>query len=372
MNKLNYSNANIKEFARFVKEKNKKIILFGSGTVCKTFIPYLVEKYKLTDRLLYIVDNNKAKQGGYININAKFISIVGPDIFTTFEGNYCVLITNGDFIGVVSQLNEIDKLDNVECFIAAYMQLEKEYEDSNYIFKDTIEPVIPKIIHYCWFSGRPMPENLNKCVDSWKEFCPDYEIIKWDESNFDIKKYKYTDEAHKAGKWGFIPDIVRLEKLYEIGGFYFDTDVKIIKNLEALRYQKSFCGRERQGHVNFGGGSGAVKGSSVIKEILDFRKDVPFLMDNGLYNTEASGYYETYPLMKRGLEIEDINQSLSGINVYASEFFSPYNFISGEDVRSDNTFSVHFFSGSWIDNGDDLRAKTRAAYQDFKEKMTLL
>ena len=353
-------NATIESFVEFVQKENKKIVLFGAGAVCKTFIPYITQKYNLSNRVIFVIDNNPAKQGSFVDVNGNSVPIVKTEVLKKCMDNYCILITNGDFYSVITQLNRIEECSNVCCFIAAYMQLDRVYDKSvNQVFKDYSNMQIPKIIHYCWFSENPIPENLQKCINTWKVACPDYEIIRWDETNFDFNKYKYTKEAYRLKKWGYIPDIVRLEKLYEYGGFYFDTDVVILRNLDELRYQEAFCGRERAGHVNFGGGSGCKKGCGLIKEILDFRKDEPFELGNGRFNAEASGYYETAPLMKLGLQIEDINQKLVGINVYASEFFSPYNYINGDDIRNNNTFSVHYFSGSWLEGGEKLRLETR-------------
>lgn len=367
---MKYIDASVDSFAEYINKSKKKIILFGAGAVCKTFIPYIARKYNWSSNIIYVVDNNPSKQGMTVNINEKKVPIVKSDIFTVCEQDYCVLITNGEFYSVMTQLNQIDQCDDKYCFIAAYMQLDRVYDKAeNYVFRDYDNPRIPKIIHYCWFSGNPMPEALQKCIRTWKEKCPDYEIVRWDESNYDLNKYKYTREAAEMQKWGYIPDIVRLDLLYDVGGFYFDTDVEMIENLEDLRYQDAFCGRERAGHVNFGGGSGSVPHNDIIREILDFRKDEPFALGNGQFNAEASGYYETTPLMNYGLVIEDRNQKLNGINVYASEFFSPYNYINGEDIRNENTFSIHHFNGSWITTGDQLRKETRKQYDLIKSRL---
>lgn len=370
---MRYIKATPESFANFVIENDKKIILFGAGAVCKTFVPYIADKYSFTNRIIYIIDNDLSKQGTMVNINDNYVSITRTDILWKCKEDYCVLITNGDFYSVTTQLNQIIECNNKVCFIAAYMQLDRMYDKSlNNVYKDFDVPQIPKIIHFCWFSGNPMPLRLAKCVETWREKCPGYEIIRWDESNFDVKKYKYTYEAHKMQKWGYIPDLVRLEKLYEIGGFYFDTDVEILRSLDELRFQQAFCSRERAGHVNFGGGSGCVKGNSIVKELLDFRKDEPFELKDGRFNAEASGYYETTPLMKRGLLIEDINQKLSGINIYASEFFSPYNYINGENLQNSNTFSIHYFNGSWLEGGEKQRRETKEKYNEMKSKLEVI
>ena len=92
----------------------------------------------------------------------------------------------------------------------------------------------PKIIHYCWFGGKSLTPLARKCLASWKKYMPDYEIKRWDETNFNPSSIPFTEGAYKAGKWAFVSDYVRFKAIYEHGGLYLDTDVEIIKNLEHL------------------------------------------------------------------------------------------------------------------------------------------
>lgn len=242
---MNYKNCTAEQFAQYVKTNAKKIIVFGAGAVCKTYIPYIMTEYGLLERIICIVDNNPAKQGERVDFGKVKVPIKSIDCLKNCREDYCVIISNGDFYSVMKQLDGIDECRDKVCFIAAMMQLDRQYDRRlNKVYKDFEMPQIPKIIHYCWFSGKPMPQTLRECVETWKEYCPDYEFICWNESNYDLEKYRYTKEAYELEKWGYIPDIVRLDVLYEMGGFYFDTDVKFLKNLDDLRYQEAFCGRE--------------------------------------------------------------------------------------------------------------------------------
>ena len=105
--------------------------------------------------------------------------------------------------------------------------------------------MIPKIIHYCWFGGNDKLESVMKCIESWKKYLPDYEIMEWNESNFNIKKAnQYVREAYDNKKWAFVTDYVRLIALYENGGIYFDTDVEVFKSFDSLLSEKAFFGFE--------------------------------------------------------------------------------------------------------------------------------
>lgn len=94
--------------------------------------------------------------------------------------------------------------------------------------------MIPKVINFCWFGHGKYPDIVEKCIDSWKRNCPDYEIKLWNESNYDVRKNQYVQEAYENKKWAFVSDYARLDILYEFGGFYLDTDVELVKSLDEL------------------------------------------------------------------------------------------------------------------------------------------
>ena len=106
--------------------------------------------------------------------------------------------------------------------------------------------MIPKTIHYCWFGKKPLPPLAKKCIVSWKKFFPDYEIIEWNEDNFDVNQIPYTAEAYKHKKYAFVSDYARFKILYEHGGLYFDTDVEIIKPMNDIISQGNFMGLRKR------------------------------------------------------------------------------------------------------------------------------
>lgn len=357
--------ASFEQFAHYIKHKNKKVVMFGSGAIGKVLIPYISNYYEFDEQILCYIDNNPAKRQMKVELATRKVAVYSIEYLQSVEmGDIVLMVTNGDFGPVLSQLQGIENLQETEVFLAPVMQLmEKSLMGGSGIVRTETEPIIPKIIHYCWFSGNPIPENLNRCIASWKEKCPDYEVVRWDETNYDVGKLLYTKQAYEAGKWGFIPDIARLEILYENGGFYLDTDVELLKSLDELRYQRAFCAREEWGHVNFGGGSGCIKHFGLIGDILAFRREIPFLLPDGRYNLEASGYYETRPLVQRGLTVRNKTETIEKMTVYASEFFHPYNYISGTENITENTISIHYFNGSWLgDNGKKYRLETRQKF----------
>lgn len=116
--------------------------------------------------------------------------------------------------------------------------------------------MIPKVIHYCWFGGNPLPDSAKKCISSWRKYLPDYEIKEWNERNFDVKSIPYTREAYRLKKFAFVSDYARMWILYHYGGIYFDTDVEVIKPFNDIIQRGNFMGFEAQ-HNNLLGSSRA-------------------------------------------------------------------------------------------------------------------
>ncbi|MEE1280775.1 MAG: glycosyltransferase [Acutalibacteraceae bacterium] len=129
--------------------------------------------------------------------------------------------------------------------------------------------MISKTIHYCWFGGNPKPDLIKKCIESWKLHCPEYEIKEWNETNFDINMCKYTKEAYKAKKYAFVSDVARLWIIYNYGGFYFDTDVELKKNIDDLTKYDAWFSADSVQYINTGIGFGATINNHYIKSMLD-------------------------------------------------------------------------------------------------------
>ncbi len=206
--------------------------------------------------------------------------------------------------------------------------------------------MIPKKIHYCWFGDAEPDELTKKCIASWSKYCPDYEIVKWSEDNYNVNRHPYMKEAYEAGKWAFVTDYARLDILYEHGGIYFDTDVELIKNPDDLLKNKAFAGMEDGYLVATGLGIGSEPGTEIIGKLRDIYKDIHFKTEFG-YDTTACVEYTTNYLKKRGLKKEDNIQTIDDLTIYPKEYFCPVNAGSRKANITENTYTIHHFAASW-------------------------
>lgn len=209
--------------------------------------------------------------------------------------------------------------------------------------------MIPKVIHYCWFGGGTFSELAEKCVASWKKYCPDYEIILWNENNFDIMSNPYVREAYQCKKYAFVTDYVRLKALYDYGGIYMDTDVEVKRSLDDLLNYPAFSGFESEKYFPTGT-MGAEPKNRWIKALLDDYKYRHFLLPNGgmdmTTNTQriAAITQELYPVI-----LNNTYQELGGdLVLLPFEYLCAKDRVDGKIKDTSNTYTVHHFAGSWL------------------------
>lgn len=206
---------------------------------------------------------------------------------------------------------------------------------------------IPKVIHYCWFGKGKMPALSEKCIKSWKKYCPDYKIVCWSEDNFDVTENRYAREAYEAGKWAFVSDYVRLKVLYEQGGIYLDTDVELIKPLDPLIEENGFIGFEESGNLSTGLGFACEKGNELVGAILKDYDDISFVLADGTYDQTPCPDRNTKTLIELGLDISVKDQIFMGMHILPEEYLCPINYYTGKKIITKNTYSIHHYCASW-------------------------
>lgn len=206
---------------------------------------------------------------------------------------------------------------------------------------------IPKVIHYCWFGKGKMPPIAEKCIKSWKKYCPDYEIICWNEDNFDISRNKYAKEAYDAKKWAFVSDYVRLKVLYDEGGIYMDTDVELIKPLDDLIEKGGYMGFDDNGVISTGLGFACEKGNELVGILLADYDDISFVRPDGSYDITPCPDRNTKTMVKLGFDVNVKDQTFMGIHMLPEDYLCPMKYYTGKKVITENTYSIHHFCASW-------------------------
>lgn len=216
--------------------------------------------------------------------------------------------------------------------------------------------MIPKTIHYCWFGGNPKPKSMLHCIQSWKKFCPDYEIVEWNESNFDVAMNDYVGEAYRAGKWAFVSDYARLWIIYSYGGIYLDTDVEIVKPLDDLLSNEAFFGFEDDSSIATGLGFGAERGNPVVGCMLRDYEGTHFLLPDGSYDKTTCPIRNTNSIVHLLPNNRKANEVtvLKNATLYPPEYFCPLSSDGKKKRMTDNTYSIHWYDASWLSENEKI------------------
>lgn len=328
--------------SQILSDGNRLFVACGAGRKLKQ----LCEIYHFEDRLLFIVDNNaerhdKALQIGNFNVPVfSFEKLKG----ISDREDVTILITTVYMIGIVEQLSQVEYLRDKEVFILPYLQ----DNCKNEIIKYTEGPQkIPKIIHYCWFGPNEIPDEQKEYIEGWHHICPDYKIMKWDESNYDVHKNRYMSEAYKNGKWGFVPDYARLDILYRYGGIYLDTDVEIIKPFDDMLNDDAFIGFGSYDVINAGAGIGAAAGNEMIRELRDYYDETAFVRNDGKLDMRPCTDHQYSVLKRYNVRLNNTQQNIKGLIIYPMEVLSPLGVLNVVDKNSVHTHSIHRITASW-------------------------
>ncbi len=216
--------------------------------------------------------------------------------------------------------------------------------------------MIPKIIHYCWLSEDKFPENIQKCIDSWKENLPDYEFILWDTKKFNLEDSIWVKEAFQSKKYAFAADYIRLYAVYNYGGIYMDTDVEVVKSFNELLHLPYFVGSEGKEIIE-AGVFGAEKGVWWLKPCLEYYNGRKFIKEDGSFDTLTlprimmkqigidNSIKEMLPSIIMNSDYPKINNE---VFMFPPDFFCAKNHGTGIIEKTENTFSIHHFAMSWM------------------------
>ena len=342
----------LNEFRKYISDK--KVICYGAGLQGTRAIAYF-ENWDLQDRIDAFIDSNNQKWGGlkeYHGLKYPIISI--EEAIKRILPDTVIVVTNIDVINIYKNIKKIDEFKTVP--VTSLISIaEQELRISNYdsIVEEGDKPLIPNVIHYCWFGGE-MPDQQKRVVEGWHDKCPDYEIKEWNESNYDINQNKYMVHAAENNAWAFVSDYARMDVVYKYGGFYFDTDVEILKNLDDLRYQKGFVTVDVTLLVNLGSGFGTISGHKLLSELMR-------LYEHRHFDRTPCQLLQYEFYRQQGYEITDRLQRICDANVYPMILQSTCAHSMKMRV-SDKAYFAHYGTGLW-EQGSDWK-NARKAFSD--------
>lgn len=332
---------------------HQHVICIGAGGELRKFLQYC----PIGGAIDCIVDNDERKWNQIYKHLSFEIPIVSLDkALTMLRETVALVITVNPtyFYDILCQLNTFKELRYADIYWS-YEILSKEIPRH---VNDSLPASlrcyhtqrIPKIIHYAWFGGSSIPNRHQKYIEGWKEFCPEWEFICWNEHNYDITRNHYMHQAYLSKKWGFVPDYLRKDVIYRYGGIYLDTDVEIVKPLDDLLYQDGFCAFEGK-RINFGLGCGGRKGLPIFKEMRDAYDSLTFEFKKR-EEMFIGPDYETNQLVERGLRLTGTYQHVAGLTVYPSDVLSGTLPFTAEPIITPVTYTVHHYAGSWDDSAN--------------------
>lgn len=216
--------------------------------------------------------------------------------------------------------------------------------------------MIPKTIHYCWFGRGEKPKLAQKCITSWRKYCPDYEIIEWNEDNFDVADYPYAQYCLNAKKWAYLSDFVRLAVVHQYGGIYFDTDVELLQSPDMLLTYDAFYGFENHANVATGLGFGAAANHPTVAAMEQSYLAMQPNAD-GTYPLIGCPRLNTDALLPFGLQLTGARQSIAGAEILPTDFLNPFDDVTGRLKKTENTVSVHWYSKSALSKKSILRSR---------------
>jgi len=337
---------NIEEFIK--KSIGKKVVCFGAGE----HLDYIFKRFseeKLYKYIDVIVDNKKELWGEIKHYEEKVFPIVSFDELCecSKHNELLIIITSHWYFNeIIMQMDQEKMLDRVEVFVGDLLDVPIVDYPFFEIRQEVVEK-IPRIIHYCWFGGSTIPIEYQTYMETWKKCCPNYDIVRWDENNYDITKNRYIKQASEKKIWAFVSDFARVDIVNKYGGIYLDCDVELLKPLDVFLGTEMYCGFEDYKYINLGLGFGSVAGHPYLKSLLQYYESLEFVNSDGDVNFTACPFYQTEVIKSYGIIAKNSFQKTDSITVYPTEVFSPYSLWGGGQI-TDKSYSIHHFKASWM------------------------
>lgn len=345
-------------FAGQMKKEKKSLICYGAGML-PHYIEPLLAQCGLLERISVFVDGNREKEGKTVSFQDRRVKIAVPGYLKTLDAErHAILITAERYEEILEGLREYVDLEQWKCY--AYPLLNLSFFNSRRAewVGNGNEICIPKVIHYIWFGEGNKRNNLyaeepskrelrSRCMESWKKYCPDYEIREWNENNYDIHKNRYIEQAYERKKWAYVSDYARLDILHQCGGIYLDTDVELLRRPDELLRTEAFLCFGEWPAPNSGAGMGCVKGHPIMKEIMETREHIDFIQVDGDNDPHTNSNYEMETLMRHGFQMNFDYQTRDGMTLYPPDVMAPVSVTGRDSFVTERSIGIHHCNNSW-------------------------
>ena len=342
---LHLMNCGYRVFLRYAR--GKTVYVYGAGRAMESCLTL----YFAEQDVVAIVDGNARLWGSAVPHRGAGVPVISPEAFADMVAAHgtedALLMVTSPFYAaeIIEALDGVPALDGLACFVQA-------------VIRETLEPVppftlsqgaprIPKKLHYIWLGGQPLPERYQRNIETWREHNPDFEIIQWDEMNYDVHKDRYTRQAYESKSWGFVVNQMRLDIINEEGGIYLDTDVEVRQSLAPLLADRAFFGMATTDRVSNGCGFGAAPHQDIVEDMIAAFDTRPFLRPDGRPEQRPCSAFLTPVLRQYGFRIANEYQNVRGVALYPTEVLSPLRMYGLPDGITEQTRSIHRQDGTW-------------------------
>ena len=350
---MKFLNCNLNEACKILKRK--RIIFFGCGSWLNTI--NFSKLMDLKDDFEFVVDNNPASP---VWLGEKRLEVYSPEVLRT-EADCIIILTSPVYMyDMYCQLEDMCLDDSIHCYAFPFMQMISRNELPVSLM-DKVTPCtehkIPKIIHCFWFSGEEKPKSYQCCMDTWGEHLRDYNIIEWNQSNYDCQKHKFLAQAIKCGAWAFASDYARLDVLNEYGGIYLDMDVEVYKPFDSLLGNEALFSYSNNVQIDLAV-LGAAPHNKIVRQLLRVYDEIPVPKDREGFSKCFQPTLVKPALAKCGVSMDGSLQIIDGATIFPSDFFMPQEHILFKPfVKTEHTYCNHLDNFGWSFGKENKREK---------------
>lgn len=368
-------NISIDKFLEYINDK--EIYIYGVGDFYQRLTRKVIYS-NIHKRVVGYIDNGR--KGEKITVSGQEYHIHGVEFLKSVRRGIVLLCGTTYLDEMYRQLMSQCLPDEIECFIMPFIWVISDGKDDPEItaclsMKDNlhseVENKIEKKIHCFWFSGEKKPTKYQKCIDTWKRVCPDYEIIEWNANTYDCEKNIFVKQAYEKKKWAFVSDYARLDVIYRYGGIYLDMDVELLKDFEPLRQFDAFFNYGMRHMVELGSGFGSVKHNPFIGTLLKLYENDEFLDKNG--QSQETKYVQPVwindSFLREGFWLNGDMQLVGNMLLLPRRFYTPKDdFFLCNYLQCGDTRGIHHFNSEWQPNEYQKLRQEAAAWMEIMKK----